>query len=77
MPDNSQVLAALEARQLMLEIEALEDAWSKARKSADRAGEVSFKLAELVQTLRKENANLQAQVKYIIAQRASVRVLLN
>ncbi len=56
---DSQVLAA---RHLMFEIEALEDAWSKARKSADRAGEVSFELSDLVKALRKENDTLQEQV---------------
>jgi hypothetical protein len=60
--NSPQVVAALEARQLMIEIEALEDAWFKARKSADRAGEVSFKLSDLVQVLSKENETLKKQV---------------
>jgi hypothetical protein len=62
--NRPQVMVALEAHQLMLEIEALEEAWTKACKSANRAGEVSFKLADLVQALRKENASLQVQVQY-------------
>ena len=62
--NRPQAMVALEAHQLMLEIEALEEAWTKAYKSANRAGEVSFKLADLVQALRKENASLQVQVQY-------------
>jgi hypothetical protein len=73
--DDPQAFAALEARQMMLEIEALEDAWSKARKSAERAGEVSFKLSELVQALRKENTTLQEQVQYNIPLYASVGII--
>ena len=64
---SPQAVAASEAPQLMLEIEALEDAWAKARKSADRAGDVSFKLADLVQALNKEIAVLKEQVQYNIA----------
>ncbi len=75
MSDDPQAFAALEARQMMLEIEALEDAWSKARKSAERAGEVSFKLSELVQALRKENTTLQEQVQYNIPLYASVGII--
>jgi hypothetical protein len=60
--NSPQAVAALEARQLMIQIEALEDAWFKARKSADRAEEVSFKLSDLVQVLGKENATLKEQV---------------
>jgi hypothetical protein len=72
--NSPQVVAALEPRPLMLEIEALEDAWSKARKSADRAGDVNFKLSDLVQALRKENAALQEQVQNSIELRAHVQL---
>ncbi len=76
MSKRPQPMAALAAKGLMLEIDALEDAWSKALKSADRAGEVSFNLAHLVQALRKENAALQEQVQCNAAQCAQNGLLL-